>query len=364
MVDRVRAKEEAKAILRDNNRGTCVLALLLNALISIPCITAPASQLGLQGLFLRMSRGSRERAGNVLQGFDRFGGALLLSLWIWLWMFLWILGPMALAAILGAVSGGMLLIVLAVPLYIAVMVIGVWKGIQYMFSFFIMADNPGISVRESLRRSIEIARGNVGALFVTALSFLGWSILSSFTFGILMLVHVGPYMLLTAAKIYDQLSGGAAGSGYIPPAGNYGGTGGQSYVPPRDVPPYGGYGDSTQGADIPYEEPPRQEEACGMKGVTGMYSGYEMDLRPDETVLVGRDGTQVHVVISSGAERVSRRHCSVRYDSRRACYVVVDFSKNGSFREDGSRLRSNTEEYLRRGEVLYLGDRSNGFRLK
>ncbi len=359
MVDRIRAKEEAKAVLRDNNRGTCVLALLLSALVSLALITAPASQLGLQGLYLRMSRGSRERAGAVLQGFDRFGGALLLSLWIGLWMFLWILGPLVvlstLLGILAAVSRGLLLVVLLVPVYIVFVVICVWKGLQYAFAFFVMADNPGIPVREALRRSIDLTRGNVGAIFVAGLSFFGWIILSSFTFGILMLVHVGPYMLLTSARIYDQLSGGS-------PAGSYG------YAPPGGGIPYtgpSGYEDGAQDGGIPYETPPHsQAHACGLKGVTGMYSGYEMDLRPDETVLVGRDGTQVHVVISSGAERVSRRHCSIRFDSQRGCYVVVDFSKNGSFREDGSRLRSNTEEYLRPGEVLYLGDQSNGFRLK
>ena len=42
-------------------------------------------------------------------------------------------------------------------------------------------------------------------LFIAQLSFFGWLLLSGLTGGILYVLHVGPYMELTFAGIYEEI---------------------------------------------------------------------------------------------------------------------------------------------------------------
>ena len=78
-------------------------------------------------------------------------------------------------------------------------------GIIQAFSlsqvFYILADNPQISIAQALKMSKELTRGYKGELFVLGLSFIGWFVLCTLTFGIALL-WVFPYVNLTYAKTY------------------------------------------------------------------------------------------------------------------------------------------------------------------
>ena len=50
--------------------------------------------------------------------------------------------------------------------------------------FFILAENPGISVRKAMNMSKAMTKGFKWDLFVMDLSFVGWGILSLLTLGI------------------------------------------------------------------------------------------------------------------------------------------------------------------------------------
>lgn len=82
---------------------------------------------------------------------------------------------------------------------------GIVKSYSYRLVPYVLAENPGISTKEALRKSSAMMQGNKWNTFVLDLSFLGWNILSAITFGILGVFYVEPYKMLTDAALYEQL---------------------------------------------------------------------------------------------------------------------------------------------------------------
>ena len=75
--------------------------------------------------------------------------------------------------------------------------------LTYMYSqvYYVMAQNPELSVIYVLKESARIMKGHKFELFVLELSFLGWMILVGITFGIVGL-YVIPYYNATLTNYY------------------------------------------------------------------------------------------------------------------------------------------------------------------
>jgi len=71
-------------------------------------------------------------------------------------------------------------------------------------AYFILADQKTISGFRAIEMSWNLMKGNKKKLFLLQLSFIGWAILSVFTFFI-GLLFLYPYMLTTYAKFYQNL---------------------------------------------------------------------------------------------------------------------------------------------------------------
>ena len=69
---------------------------------------------------------------------------------------------------------------------------------------YICLDDPEMGYNDCSTRSREMMNGNKWRLFCLDLSFIGWSLLSIFTFGILML-WVTPVMQASRAAFYESL---------------------------------------------------------------------------------------------------------------------------------------------------------------
>lgn len=82
---------------------------------------------------------------------------------------------------------------------------GIIKGLEYRLVEYVLADNPGIGVKDALAKSKELMKGHKWNVFVLDLSFLGWNILNILTLGILGVFYVQPYQLLTNAALYETL---------------------------------------------------------------------------------------------------------------------------------------------------------------
>ena len=78
---------------------------------------------------------------------------------------------------------------------------GIIKGYAYSMAPYILAENPGMSARECIKKSVEITTGNKANLFFLDLSFIGWNILVLLTGGILG-IWIVPYYKASKAHAY------------------------------------------------------------------------------------------------------------------------------------------------------------------
>ncbi len=101
--------------------------------------------------------------------------------------------------------------------------------------------------------------------------------------------------------------------------------------------------------------------AIGIRGVRGEYAGATIPMEPDREVKIGRNANMVNIVINS--EKVSHVHCGVTYSSRDNCYYVTDYSRNGVFLENGSRIAASVPVRCERGTVISLSSGENAFTL-
>lgn len=193
-MDRVRAKEDAKAQLK-GNWGLAIAAFLVAQIIvgvggmasAIPVagwvvtsILSGVMALGIVKFSLLFTTSTKPELTIIFAGFQNFLKAWLLSLVVGIFTLLWSL-------------------LLFIP--------GIIKGLSYSMATFILAENPDMQIMEAINRSKEITKGQIWNLFVMYLSFLGWGIVAMLTLGIGYLWLV-PYMNITVANVYLQLKNG------------------------------------------------------------------------------------------------------------------------------------------------------------
>ena len=84
---------------------------------------------------------------------------------------------------------------------------GIVKSYEYRMIPYLLAENPDITREEAFAESKRIMTGQKWNAFVYDLSFIGWLILSIFTFGILTVFYVSPYKAASDAELYFALTG-------------------------------------------------------------------------------------------------------------------------------------------------------------
>lgn len=247
----------------------------------------------------------------------------------------------------GTGVGSVFATLLLVAAFIAAIVIQVYRSLQFWAVEWIQADYPELKAQQVLEYSQRLTNSHIGDLLVYELSFLGWNLLSLVTGGIAGIVYVEPYYRMTSALLYEELKGGAIELRDIP-----GNSGMENIRPPKIIRQYNP--GSSNGAPTGAQP--------GIMGVAGMYAGSNFPMRPDQTLTLGRDSTYAQIVFSQGADKISRRHCSVMFNGQLQQYQVVDYSSNGTYAR-GSRLPINTPVMLPRGTDVALGDMNNVIRL-
>jgi len=90
--------------------------------------------------------------------------------------------------------------------YIASTIYLVVKGYLYSLVYYILNDNPDKTGKEIVEESEKLMRGNRWRYFWLGLTFIGWAILASFTFGIGMFWLL-PYIQVTFVAFYESLAG-------------------------------------------------------------------------------------------------------------------------------------------------------------
>jgi uncharacterized membrane protein len=145
-----------------------VLGSIANLLVNA------AFALGGAWVFLRIAKGEEVSVGNIFYGFEDLWTAIKAQFFMGLFTLLWSL-------------------LLIIP--------GIIKAYAYSMTFFILAENKGMSVLEAITLSRKMMDGHKMDLFLLFLSFIGWFILVGITFGIAG-IWVYPYSYATFSNFY------------------------------------------------------------------------------------------------------------------------------------------------------------------
>ena len=166
--------------------GGAIMASFVSSamLFLVNLVAAPILEYGVSFNSLRLYRNDRREAmdyKDLFIGFQKqFGRNLGAYLWKALFLFLWGLIPIA---------GSIIVFV---------------KRYAYSMTPYIIVEHPEIDARQALKESIKLTSGHKLDLFVLDLSFIGWDILSFFTFGLLPIFFLTPYRGLTFAGVYTE----------------------------------------------------------------------------------------------------------------------------------------------------------------
>jgi uncharacterized membrane protein len=155
--------------------GIAVAAGLVPAVGGIASfVLSAAFYLGGAWVFLKIAKGETVTVGNIFYGFEDLWTAIkaqfFMGLFIWLWSLL-----------------------LIIP--------GIIKAYSYSMTYFILAENKGMSVLEAITLSRKMMDGHKMDLFLLFLSFIGWFILTAITLGIAG-IYVYPYFYATLTNFY------------------------------------------------------------------------------------------------------------------------------------------------------------------
>ena len=154
-----------------------VLALIPGGGLVASIIITPAFSISLIRVYLSLANGVTPEAKDSFSGFDDFWSAFKVTFLVGLFTFLWSL-------------------LFVIP--------GIIKAFSYSQAMNIVAENKGMSALEAINRSKAMMEGHKLDLFILSLSFIGWEILASFTFGILY-IWLLPYMQATMINFYNDL---------------------------------------------------------------------------------------------------------------------------------------------------------------
>ena len=126
--------------------GVSAFSGLYTVLVSGPFL------LGYSMFILSVFRNKPANAGQVFSGFEYFGKALGLQIYMSIFIVLWAL-------------------LFFIP--------GIIAAIRYSQAFYVLADNPNLTIRECMNESKRMMQFNKAKYFCLQLSFIGWAILAA-----------------------------------------------------------------------------------------------------------------------------------------------------------------------------------------
>ncbi len=83
---------------------------------------------------------------------------------------------------------------------------GIIKAYSYRMVPYILAENPDCSALEVIKKSQAMMKGHKWEAFKLDVSFIGWTLLSILTFGIVGIFWTEPYVLQTDAELYKYIT--------------------------------------------------------------------------------------------------------------------------------------------------------------
>ena len=215
----VSCKELRKRAWEKLSHGNYWTSVLVTLAVSIAngvagVFTSGPLAYGSSKFFLYAQRGKKVDIDMIGDGFTSYGKTFLTGLLLVVFIFLWSLVvyiPIIIFSVSASiVRSGVEQTNLPFQLMLVfgfLSAITVWipliKSLSYSMTFYVMVDF-NLSGTEAISKSVELMKGYKAKLFRLGLSFFGWYLLSSLTFGI-GAIFLAPYVEATVAEFYAEL---------------------------------------------------------------------------------------------------------------------------------------------------------------
>lgn len=112
---------------------------------------------------------------------------------------------------------------------------------------------------------------------------------------------------------------------------------------------------------VPAVSYPQQPASLKIRCVRGEYEGAEFQLKQKEHLILGTDPEQVNLIFSSS--EISRLHCSILCTDKPGKVRVTDFSSNGTYLSDGTRLPAGTPAEYSLPCTIFFGNLPQTFEI-
>ena len=109
----------------------------------------------------------------------------------------------------------------------------------------------------------------------------------------------------------------------------------------------------------------RQAAAPKLIAYSSRYGHMDINMNPGVVYKIGRfSGSGFSDFVISDDPRISKIHLSIKYDPMSRAFVVTDFSANGTFLDDGSRIIKGVEYKILPNSVIHLASRECSIEFK
>ncbi len=177
---------------------TIALAMTLSAFI-----LGGAVEIGKAGFFLRVAEGQPVKVRMLFDHFHRIGTGMALYWLRMLLLILWMMPGLALTVGMIVLTGETENLIFMYGGMALSLFLGFWASCRYALAPYLMAANQTLGAWAALRLSGERMKGYKWKYICLKLSFLGWTFLCLFTYGIGEL-FLQPYMAAAEAAFFQD----------------------------------------------------------------------------------------------------------------------------------------------------------------
>lgn len=89
----------------------------------------------------------------------------------------------------------------------------------------------------------------------------------------------------------------------------------------------------------------------------GEYKDASIELADGQTITLGRDGKVANLVFADAS--VSKKHCTISWNQKEGCFIVHDYSSNGTYYLNGIRLEHDADVRCPVNSIIKLADGEN-----
>lgn len=109
--------------------------------------------------------------------------------------------------------------------------------------------------------------------------------------------------------------------------------------------------------------PPKYVGGGKITSLSGMDKGATYTIKDGEEIIIGKDPNTANIIIDKKYEKISRRHCGIKYDAENDIYMVIDYSMNGTYINSVKQLSKNIYVKVPKGTIINLAKENIDYKL-